>query len=485
MQSNQNPRKFPIPFSDNGDKNVIPIDSQIGVTDGAASLTDGFPPLTFVDIAAGGVGPAGEDFNGVLNQLSDNARWSNAGAPVMFDQDFSTIIGGYPLGSIITSADGLGLWVSITDNNDTDPDTDTSGSWFPMGSSDYLDKSVTTGIYTLDPTEFLKETIVLSGTLVGNVQVIFPDMSGKRWVIVNTTTGPYSVTCRASTDGFLIAQSVASMAYYINYGTLSRLNFDDRYILSGADSTSDSFFVATTSITLTKAMSGKNVGANGSSGISFLLPAAPSAGCNYRIFHNNFVNTVSGGSFRLANGTIGTSYSLASNPGAQTFLFWNSTYWSVFTIGMGEEMPGTEKFWPSSVVPSGWLEEDGSSLVVATYPALFAVIGYSYGGSGLNFNLPDPRGRAITVWDHGKGLDPDASTRTDRGDGTGGDVVGSNQANQNQAHTHTSGINVNSSGGSLLGAGDSDNVSDPINTGSQGGTKARMDNQSRMMIIKY
>ena len=37
----------------------------------------------------------------------------------------------------------------------------------------------------------------------------------------------------------------------------------------------------------------------------------------------------------------------------------------------------------------GWLLLNGASIATATYPLLFALIGYTYGGSGANFNLPD------------------------------------------------------------------------------------------------
>ncbi len=48
----------------------------------------------------------------------------------------------------------------------------------------------------------------------------------------------------------------------------------------------------------------------------------------------------------------------------------------------------------SVTVPSGWQLCAGQSKVVASFPDLFAVIGYTYGGSGPNFSLPDCRGRA-------------------------------------------------------------------------------------------
>lgn len=50
-------------------------------------------------------------------------------------------------------------------------------------------------------------------------------------------------------------------------------------------------------------------------------------------------------------------------------------------------------------IPTGWLLCDGSSVATATYPALFTALGYTYGGAGANFNLPNmvsrfPRGVA-------------------------------------------------------------------------------------------
>jgi microcystin-dependent protein len=47
-----------------------------------------------------------------------------------------------------------------------------------------------------------------------------------------------------------------------------------------------------------------------------------------------------------------------------------------------------------SAVPAGWLLCDGSSLLRATYPNLFAAIGTTWGAAdGTHFNLPDLRGR--------------------------------------------------------------------------------------------
>lgn len=61
-----------------------------------------------------------------------------------------------------------------------------------------------------------------------------------------------------------------------------------------------------------------------------------------------------------------------------------------------------------------------------------AAVDFSSNGTGTHdyqqqFSLPDARGQFIRIWDNGAGVDPDAASRTDRGDGTTGDNVGTNQ----------------------------------------------------------
>lgn len=91
-------------------------------------------------------------------------------------------------------------------------------------------------------------------------------------------------------------------------------------------------------------------------------------------------------------------------------------------------VPGGIYLWPLATPPTGCLECNGAMLSTSTYARLFGILGYTYGGGGANFKLPDYRGEFLRGWDHGRGVDPDASTRVDRGDGTGGDAVGSRQS---------------------------------------------------------
>ena len=131
MEDNQIPANFPIPFASGagaGYVRAIPEASQIGIQNGAASLTDGFPPNCFIPVEAGGSWPFGQDFNGVLQQITAWLRWLQAGAPVSWDSAFSTAIGGYPYRAVVASTVTPGLlWRSTVDNNTTNPDTGGAG----------------------------------------------------------------------------------------------------------------------------------------------------------------------------------------------------------------------------------------------------------------------------------------------------------------------------------------------------------------------
>jgi len=120
------PTNLQKPFADSGTKNTIPVASQIGITNGAASYNDGFPPLTMTPIAAGGVPPRGGDMNGVLYDLSAHIHFLNAGGQYRWDSDLVTAVGGYPTGFVIQSDDGLGSYVSLVDSNTYNFNSDSS-----------------------------------------------------------------------------------------------------------------------------------------------------------------------------------------------------------------------------------------------------------------------------------------------------------------------------------------------------------------------
>lgn len=90
----------------------------------------------------------------------------------------------------------------------------------------------------------------------------------------------------------------------------------------------------------------------------------------------------------------------------------------VFTVAMDTPPPGS-------------IKANGTALSRTAYARLFAKIGTRYGaGDGVNtFNLPDPRGKVVRIWDDGRGVDP-------------GRALGSDQADAIRSHTLTGSTNA-------------------------------------------
>ena len=94
---------------------------------------------------------------------------------------------------------------------------------------------------------------------------------------------------------------------------------------------------------------------------------------------------------------VGNSLPSQSNNGSWNYVNTTSTV-----------PPGAMSDFGGPAAPSGWLLCDGTSYPTATYPALFAAIGYAWGGAGANFSVPDMRGRTSIGAGTGSGLTPRA-----------------------------------------------------------------------------
>jgi hypothetical protein len=201
MQRSNAPSKLLLPFASAGGKNAIPIASQVGVTPGAASYVDGFPPLTRTAKVAGGVGPSGLDMNGALFEISTIARWLAAGGSFTYDATYAndSNVGGYPKGASTLRSDGLGFWINTVDNNVTDPESAgaAAAGWVPGMTNGVTAVTMTNANVTLTPLQYGKLVIVITGALIADVQLIFPAIAGK-WSIVNATTGAHTITAKTA-----------------------------------------------------------------------------------------------------------------------------------------------------------------------------------------------------------------------------------------------------------------------------------------------
>lgn len=139
--------------------------------------------------------------------------------------------------------------------------------------------------------------------------------------------------------------------------------------------------------------------------------------------------------------------------------------------------------WTTDSLPTGFLECDGTGLDTTTYATLFAAIGYTHGGSGATFNLPDYRGEFLRGFDNGAGIDT-------------GRAIGSSQNGQYGSHNHLGGTKVYTAENEAYGGvgtnsgGVSSWVASSFSreqhyTSSTGGTENSSETRPRNKAVKY
>jgi microcystin-dependent protein len=192
------------------------------------------------------------------------------------------------------------------------------------------------------------------------------------------------------------------------------------------------------------------------------------------------------GTYSAANTLTRTKVLGSSNAGAAVNFAAGSKNVGVAALGDGLVPVGASFDMTGSVVPSGYVEANGALLSRAAYPALWAYAQacgniaasdgawtggqYSPGDGSTTFRVPDARGEFIRGWDHGRGVDS-------------GRAIGSSQADDFEAHTHT----IASRSISYTAGGVTDTVltgAGATATNSTGGTETRPRNIAWMKIIK-
>jgi hypothetical protein len=352
MKLTDRPSKIVLPFSYSGDKETIPVASQIGITDGRASYIDGFPPLTRTPISSGGHPPFGTDMNGILHAITSISRWMNASAGLPYDSTFATDsnVSGYPKGAKVLMSDGLGYWLNTVDDNTTDPESSGVG-WVPEFAPGVTAITMTSSSVTLTAAQYGKPIISLTGALTSNLYLYLPNSIPGCWMISDKTTGAYSVIVRTVSGGDNVPLT-----------TISTLVFSDGTNVYGpvnehAALTSPHF--ATSTPTASRI-------AMYDSALRLKSGAAPSA-ANDVVRLTDFAGLIA----NIGIGAVG-SYAFLHHVTANTAITWGGSYsGSSLLPAMIEYDAGTVKVVSyGSVTPSGtWMAMSAASAQAGLYPA--------------------------------------------------------------------------------------------------------------------
>jgi microcystin-dependent protein len=210
--------------------------------------------------------------------------------------------------------------------------------------------------------------------------------------------------------------------------------------------------VAGTTLTVTR-------GVDGTSATSHAAGSSVSHGVSARDFDepNAHVNTTTGNPHAVTASDVGAvdktiltaagqvvASSAASTPAVVAVgstdghvLTWDSASAAKMKWAAQKVPAGSMMMYGGTSAPTGWLLCDGASYSTTAYAALFAAIGYTFGGSGSSFNVPDFRSRM-----------PYGSATTGSGLGTtGGATSQTLTISHIPSHTHSFGtISAGSNG---------------------------------------
>lgn len=231
MQKSNAPTKLTVAFASGtgaGPVNTIPLTTN--PTSGGASYQTGFTSVNMEPIASGGVPPYGADVNGLFQNQTKAQIWQQAGYMYPFDATFAgnANIGGYPAGSVLMMGSGKGLWLNQSDNNTASPDTTGSAGWLGLAAAGTSTINTTGGTTTPDPSALGVTTLLVTGALTSNATLVLPLIGGVRWIVVNNTTGAFTLTVQGSSGTGVSVTSGSPIAVFTDgtnyYGVSANLS---------------------------------------------------------------------------------------------------------------------------------------------------------------------------------------------------------------------------------------------------------------------
>lgn len=313
--------------------------------------------------------------------------------------------------------------------------------------------STTGGTTTLTDAQEIVNAIVLTGTLVSNVTVVFSGRGGS-WVIQNNTTGSYTVTCKKTGQtGVTVDQGGSTIVFFngtdIDYAVESAAATAEVTVASG--STTDVLGAASEFVAVSGTATVTSFG-TGTNRKRFVRATGA-----FKITHHATTLICPGG--QDIQCAAGDTFVIVADASSNVRI-----YSFQRAAAPPQALPiGAVIDYAGSTAPSFWLFAYGQNVSRTTYAALFAAIGTTYGvGDGVTtFTLPDLRGRVVAGKDDMGGSS--ANRLTDQTDGLNGDTLGDTGGAETTTIAQANLPNVSLSSGSLSATSET--------TVSTGGTK--------------
>ena len=243
-----------------------------------------------------------------------------------------------------------GVWGSITNTNWNLMEQAVSGvQTITMANANYTLTNLN-GVSD----EARNMVLVVQGTNSAIYQVIIPLNQPKMYVVSNQTTGGYAITIGSSSGAIItIPNGVTAQVYTDGTNTYS------------AQTGSAGNFTVNGSLTSTGLTDTGNMTVGGTLGVTG-------------------ATSLNGGGTSTTPTAGDSSTKIATTSFVQTAI-----------SGIQTTLSGTIQMWPTTSAPSGYLLCNGAAVSRATYSALYAVVGTTFGsGDGsTTFNLPNYQDR--------------------------------------------------------------------------------------------
>lgn len=333
------PNQITVPFATSGLKNAIP--AAANPVTGNAGYDAGFPATNMTPKEAGGIPPFGQDFNGILFDITTALQFIEAGGVFPYSSSFATAVGGYPVGATVLRSDGAGLWRNTTPNNTSNPESFGVG-WQPEGSVN-SSIAMSNANVTLSAVQAARNVILITGTLTANLNMIFPTYQ-RQWSVVNNATGAFSVTCKTASGSGVAVPTGSSVLIYGDGTNISSIatgtsgitapqfdnttKFATTAFVQGVGFQFSGLTGISANTTLTASSAGGMVYSTSATPLNATLPLASSVPAKTTItfwnFGSGFLNLICSGSDGMYTNQIvstyqlvtGASITLVSNGGA-------------------------------------------------------------------------------------------------------------------------------------------------------------------------